>query len=65
MAGLFGKPKTPEIKPPAPMPDENDPGILASRRRRIAGMMDRGGRRSTILSEGMGGGEDYSKSRMG
>lgn len=35
MTGLF-KPKTPEIKPPAPMPDTQDPAIRAETARKIA-----------------------------
>ncbi len=50
MAGLFS-PKTPEVKPSAPLPDEYSPGVLEARRRQQANMMGRGGRRSTILSE--------------
>ena len=50
MAGLFS-PKTPEVKPSAPLPDEYSPGVLEARRRQQMDMMGRGGRRSTILSE--------------
>ena len=67
MAGLFGRPKTPEVKPPAPMPDENDPAQREAARRRVSSMRATSGRRSTILSgEGMGSmGEDYSKAKLG
>ena len=54
MAALFS-PKTPEVKPAAPLPDEYSPGVLEARRRQQANMMGRGGRRSTILSEDEGG----------
>ncbi len=50
MAALFS-PKTPEVKPAAPLPDEYSPGVLEARRRQQMDMMGRGGRRSTILSE--------------
>lgn len=64
MAGLF-KAKKPEVKPVAPMPDENDPAIRAAKRKQVSQMMGMGGRRSTILSEGFGGMEDWSKRVMG
>lgn len=66
MAALFSKPKMPEIKPPAPMPDEQDPAVRAAGRRRVGQMMQRGGRRSTILSEGFGPrGDQFDRERMG
>jgi hypothetical protein len=50
MAGLFSKPKMPEVKPPAPMPDPENQNDAA--RRTMARETNRGGRRSTILSSG-------------
>ncbi len=51
MGGLFPKPP----KPPAPvaMPDPEDASVREAQRRRQAEMQARGGRDSTILSEGM------------
>ena len=67
MAALFGGKKAPDPKPPAPMPDNNDPAVMAAERKRRQGMMARGGRASTILSGdgGMGGMQEYSKDKMG
>jgi len=64
MGALFSKPKTPELKPPAPMPDAEDPAVRAAGRRRVGRMMAEGGRRSTILSDAMGS-DEFSKSKMG
>lgn len=53
MGGLFGgskSPPPPAVKPPAPMPDENDPAVLAAKRKQLADVSARGGRASTILS---------------
>lgn len=51
MSGIFGSPKvaTPEVKPPAPMPDANDPAVMAAERKRRASMVAAGGRRSTVM----------------
>lgn len=62
MSALFS-PKTPEVKPSAPLPDEYSPGVLEARRRQQANMMGRGGRRSTILSEDEGG--TFSDGKLG
>jgi hypothetical protein len=50
MGGLFSKPKIPDPQPPAPMPDEQSPGVLEARRNQLNSIMSRSGRRSTILS---------------
>lgn len=50
MAGLFSSPKTPEPKPPAPMPDDMSPGVLEARKRARMDIMSRAGRSSTILT---------------
>lgn len=70
MAGLFGGKKStpaPEVKPPAPMPDEGDPVLQSAERRRRAQMVGRGGRASTILSdeESPRGGGEYSATKLG
>ena len=66
MAGLFSKPKEPTVRPPAPMPDDNDPAILAADRRRRASMIGRGGRASTILSEsGPGRNDEFRSLKLG
>lgn len=66
MKGLFGKPKEPE--PPVTMPDENDPALMASERRRRSSQVMRGGRNSTLLSgAGVGSGQqdEYTSGKMG
>lgn len=54
MGSLF-KSKPPKIEPPSRMPDEQDPAVLAERRRKIAEQRQRGGRESTIMSENLVG----------
>ena len=50
MGSLFGsKPKTPEIKPPTPLPDED--AIRKARMKDVAAQKKRTGRQSTILSD--------------
>ena len=53
MGGLFGK--KPKVEPPSRMPDEQDPALIEARRKRLAEQRGRGGRESTILSEGLMG----------
>ena len=66
MSGLFGGgPSTPEIKPPAPMPDSESPAILEAGRRRRGEMTRIGGRASTILSDARGDTGDYSRRTVG
>ena len=50
MAGLFSKPKLPEIAKPTPLPDQEQQ--TASRRRMVAKETKGSGRASTILSAG-------------
>lgn len=52
MGDLFAS--TPEIQTPQPVrqPDVMDPALLEAERKRKAELLARGGRRSTILSEG-------------
>ncbi len=54
MANLF-KPKMPKVEKPTRMPDEQDPEVLAERRRKQAEMRARGGRDSTIMSDNLTG----------
>ncbi len=54
MASLLSA-KKPVSKPTVAMPDEGDPNVQAAERRKRQGMMARGGRASTILSEGGNG----------
>lgn len=49
---LFGAPKAPELKPPTPMPTADDAAVRAAKRRQLASMQARGGRLSTILTDG-------------
>lgn len=46
------KPKTPTVQKPAVMPTADDEAVKAAKRRQIAEMQYRGGRASTVLSEG-------------
>jgi len=52
MGGLFKKPKVdkPQV---TRMPDEQDPAVLAERRRKEGEMRARGGRDSTIMSDAL------------
>lgn len=64
MSGLFGEtPKTPEPKSPAPMPDDQSPSVIEAKRRKELDIMSRGGRSSTILTDGGGG--SYSGTKLG
>ena len=54
MANLF-KPKMPKVEKATRMPDDQDPAVLAERRRKTAEMRQRGGRDSTIMSENLTG----------
>lgn len=59
MSGLFGGGGSlpplappPVPKPTPPMPDLESPGVLEAQQMQQARIMSRGGRRSTILSQG-------------
>lgn len=70
MGGLFSAPKPPpppEIKPPAPMPDDKSPQVMAARRLETAMRMQPGTRASTILTTAATrpSGSDYSGSKLG
>lgn len=54
MGGLLGKPKTPTLPPPTPMPVPDDEQSRAAKRRADAAAQTRGGRSSTILSDSSG-----------
>lgn len=54
MGNLF-KPKQPKLPDPTPMPDPEDPAVLAARRQQIDEMKRRGGRESTIMSDSLVG----------
>lgn len=56
MGGLISRPKP---EPVAPMPDDNDPAVVAARRREIEEARQRGGRASTMLSD------SYSSRNLG
>ena len=64
MAGLFGM-KQPEVKPTAPLPDESSPGVLEAQRRQRQQMFGRGGRSSTILSEGQDSNGMFTDTKLG
>lgn len=51
MGGLFS-PKTPKLPDPTPVPDTEDPALVAARRRRLAASAASQGAGSTILSDG-------------
>lgn len=44
----------PPPKPPATMPDDQDPAVLAAKRKTLANMASSGGRQSTILTAPQG-----------
>lgn len=51
--------KPPKVKEPAPMPDANDPGAIAARRKAMETIQQRSGAASTMLSDA------YSKDKLG
>jgi hypothetical protein len=59
MAALFKRPKLPEQKPVASMPDPDSPEAAAAKRRAMEAARSRSGRASTVLSG------DYSKDKLG
>lgn len=65
MGGLFSGPKPPEPAPAAPDPDKESPLAKEAERRRRAKIAGRGGRQSTMLTDALGGGGDYSGTSMG
>lgn len=64
MGGLFSRP---EPKPPARMPDVNDPAVKAAEDRTRRAAMSRSGRDSTVLADarGTGGSQAYKNSLLG
>lgn len=67
MGGLFGgdPPPPPKPSPPAPMPDDQSPMVKEAERRRMAAILSRGGRQSTILSQDEGSNLPYSRKSLG
>lgn len=63
MSGLFGS--KPPVTPPPVMPDPQSPEIIAANRQAQLKAMARGGRSSTILTQGGAGGDTYSSSKTG
>jgi hypothetical protein len=66
MGALFGGgPSAPKLPPPppvVPIPDLEDPAILAAKRKIQTEAAARSGRASTLLS---GGTDDYSSTKLG
>lgn len=60
-----GAPSPPPPPPVAPMPDLNDPAVLAAQQQAAQAAMSRSGRLSTILSQGSGSGGTYSGTKLG
>lgn len=54
-----GGDSTPQPKPVTPMPDDQDPSVLAARKRQYEMASTRSGRASTILSDA------YSNDKLG
>lgn len=69
MTALFSTPQpqaAPAPKPPAPMPDTESPSVIEARRRAEQNVLNRAGRRSTILTAPKDrGGSDYSSTTLG
>lgn len=61
MDALFGgRPKPPAPPPPQPIPDLEDPAIMAKKRRTLESAMVRSGRQSTVLT-----GDEYGGDKLG
>jgi hypothetical protein len=58
MGGIFSKPKPPAIKPPAPMPVQDDAAIQEAKKKKQAAAQKSSGRQSTILT-------DFSSDKLG
>lgn len=58
MAAMFSKPKVPKPVAPKPVPMVDESAIAAAKQKRTVAASQRGGRQSTILSQGdtLGGG---------
>ena len=73
MGGLLGggpKIDIPAPKPPARMPDAEDPGVVEAKRKAVADSLQRGGRASTILTGKVAapastGFDSYANSKLG
>ena len=60
-------PQAPTPQPVAPMPDSDSVEIRRAKQQELSRRMARGGRQSTILSDGGGGvgGDNFGSSRLG
>ena len=58
-------PVAPEVTPAPVMPDSDAVEVNRAKTQEIRRRMQRGGRASTIMSQGGSGGDDYSSSRLG
>ena len=58
-------PAPPPIPPPVPMPDLQSPQALEAARTAQSDIQRRGGRRSTILSQGTGDLAPYTRPNLG
>lgn len=65
MSGIFGSPSPPPVPKVQPMPDLNDPAILAAQNQVMQSAMARSGRLATILTGGGGNSGNYSGSTLG
>lgn len=68
MGSLFSTPSVPAPPPPKPtppMPDMQSPQVQEASRMQAASILGRDGRRSTILSQGNGGGAYTQKTLSG
>lgn len=64
---LFGgkKQAAPQVTPPATLPDERDPAIMAAARRQRTKTLGRGGRASTILTDDAPVRDEYAATKLG
>lgn len=60
-------PPTPDVKPPAPMPDSNSAAVMEARRKAQLDVLNRAGRQSTILTapKDRPGGDSYLATKLG
>lgn len=65
MAGLFGKPKTPELPPVQRQPDLEAPENTAAANERRRRTMSTQGRASTIIANDSGSMGNYSNTKLG
>lgn len=60
-------PQAPEVSAPAQMPDSDSTEVMRAKTQELRRRMQRGGRASTIMSQGSGGagGDDFGSSTLG